>query len=269
MPIDSSHPLASSLRFFIVFINGVAIDLQSWAIGSRNGSAAVQASAVPSGAGTVAKLAAGSSDFYEFAHRPGSEILTEITLAWRGRINSGGAFRHFAGKHVGGGGTNCPFDFRTDSSASPVPVLVRSSGSGFVENVATSGITVGVPTTVEVTKGADLSNTPSFFIGGAAVGSSTSGVTGTATGTAAALRVGRRADGAVQMDGFTEYVAGFASILSADALREFRLAPYALLQQRETRITYSLPPTGVVISAVTATGITATGATPRYTIDFP
>lgn len=71
------------------------------------------------------------------------------------------------------------------------------------------------------------------------------------------------------MNGFTEYVAGWARMLSAAELREFRAAPYALLKPRETPAFYSLPPTGVLISAVTATGITSTGATPRYTIDFP
>lgn len=267
--IDQTHPLARSLRFFFVFVGGVPIDLATWMIGTRNGSAAIQGSGIPAGGGTVAKLASASSDFYEFAHRAEWEILTEITLAWRGRINSGSAFRHFVGKHTGGGGTNCPYDFRTDNAASPKISLVRSSGATFSQFDSIGTIPLNAVATVEATKGADLGVTPTFYINGADAGSTTSGVSGTATGSAATLRIGRRADGAVQMDGFTEYVVGWGQILSADALREFRQAPYALLRPRETPVFYSLPPTGVVISAVTAFDITASAATPRYTIDFP
>lgn len=129
VPIDRSHPLASSLRFFIVFIDGVAIDLQSWAIGTRNGSPVVQASRIPAGTGTVAKLTAGSSDYYEFAHRPEWEITGAISLAWRGIVSTGSAFRHFGGKHSSGGGSNNPFDFRTTNNAAPQVALVRSNGS--------------------------------------------------------------------------------------------------------------------------------------------
>jgi hypothetical protein len=45
--------------------------------------------------------------------------------------------------------------------------------------------------------------------------------------------------------------------------------PWQIFRPLETPIFYSLPPAGVTISAVTAFDITATGATPRYTIDFP
>lgn len=240
MQINRSHPLAPSLRFFIVFINGVAIDLVSWAIGARNGSAAIQGGGVPVGGGTVAKLAAGTSDYYEFAHRPEWDLLGELTLAWRGRLNTGGVFHNFAGKHLTTGATNNPFDFRSTNDNPPRIALVRAAASGSLSNHFSNSdpFTLGASSTAEVTQGATLDLAPTFYANGrqAALFTNSSGPASPATSSSAVLRVGRRPDGVEQMDGFTEYVAGWATLLDADELREFRMAPYALLAPRETPV---------------------------------
>lgn len=234
--IDPSHPLAEEIRFFVSFASLAAFDHVNSALGTRNGSPSIGPYA---GSARAASIASGSNDFYEFAHRPETEILGDITLAWRGIIATGGAFRHFAGKHASNGGINCPFDFRTTNAASPKVTLVRSSQNTFTSFDSVGTIPLAVPTTVEVVKGALLADTPSFYVAGVDAGSTTSGGSGTASGSAAALRIGRRPDGEVQQNGHTEYVVGWARRLTEAELREFRLAPYALLRPVASR-TYFL-----------------------------
>ena len=235
-----AHPLARDLRFFIVFIGGMAIDLCAQSVGAKNGSAAVQPSSIPVGGGTVAKLASASSDYFDWPHREATELIDSITLAWAGRINSV-ASHHFAGKHTGSGGTDNPFDFRTNGSGAPA--LVRGkNGAGLCIHEGASALTANVRQTVEITQGPLLNATSLMYANGASM-SVTVVVAGPANNAAASgqpIRVGRRADGFVQMDGFTEYVAGWARQISAVDLAEFRRAPYAILRPRETPVFHSL-----------------------------
>ncbi len=132
--IDWSHPLIANadLRFFVTRVDGVFVDLVTGAFGTPNGSAVIVPRAglrgVPSS--MQASLASATSDYYEFAHDASWNLTGDMSLLWRGELTSAGALKHFAGKHAAGGGSNNPFDFRTDSSSPAKAVLVRSSAGG-------------------------------------------------------------------------------------------------------------------------------------------
>ena len=238
--IDWSHPLAKNLRFFIANLNGlgVPIDLVSYQVGTVSGSARTEGSFIPQGSGIVSKLTSASSDYYSWSNIDAHNILTEITLAWRGMLSTVGGYRHFAGKHASNGGTNNPFDFRTNNTAgSTAVVLVRAETFASASFTSSATISAGTSAqTVEMTHTGPLNVNATAYING--VSGSTSGATGsgaTPTTNTTGLRVGRRSDGVVQMDGYTEYVLGWARVLTEAELRLFRNAPYALLKKTPSK----------------------------------
>lgn len=236
LPVDSGHPLARDLRFLISFGPNAPYDHVSGTLGTPSGGPSIE---TMRGGARAAKLDSAGSDFYSFAHRPEWEILSAITLAWRGVIASGSNYRHFAGKHSSSGGSFNPFDFRTDNSAAPKPTIVRATGGASTGNYeSTTALTVGAISTVEVTQGAFVSDVPSFYVNGLLTGTTTlsGGSAAPPAGTGDPIRVGRRTDGAVQMDGYTEYLAGWGRILTATELAEFRARPYALIKQTPRRV---------------------------------
>lgn len=247
VPIDWGHPLAADLRFFVAFFDGQPVDYVTCATGTPNGAPSVESW----GNATAAKLDSAGGDYYTWADNDHHDIVGEITLAWRGSIATGVAYRHFAGKTTSSGLTNTPFDFRTDTAPSPVPTMVRSSASAYGVWVASSGISVGATAvhTVEYTQGATLNLTPSFYVDGGAGGSSTlaAGPSSAAAGSTTGLYVGRRPDGAtVQHDGFTEYAVGWARVLTPEELSVFRNAPYALFARSSGKL-ISIPSSGTLI----------------------
>lgn len=263
--INLAHPLVANrnLRFFIVFINGIAYDLVNHLVGTSNGSASVlPRPGTAQSRGFMAKLASSTSDFFSFNDCSGHNITAELTLAWRGIIATGGAFRHFAGKHASNGATDNPFDFRTTNDASPYPVLGRA-GSGALANAlytANSNISPSSTTvrTIEVAHNGTSTSNPTFWIDSTSVTSINSANTPSSfVGNTTGLRVGRRTDGAVQQDGHTEYVAGWAANLTSAELALFRKEPYALLRPVKTRLYYDVPSAGV---SVNLTGNSATAS---------
>lgn len=261
LEIDWSHELSDRLAFFIVQSGGNFYDLVNDARGTKNGSAAIADFKGRTG-DAAAKLASATSDYYAFADVTPYHITGDISLLWSGIINTGSAYRSFAMKGLGGGGTNAPFDFRTDNSAVPKIALVRSNAGSVSLNVtATSGtLSLGVPhqagvssvvSTGAVAMYRDGINTDNFAVGGYTVTADTTN-----------LKVGRRTDGVVQMDGFTEFVIGWSRSLSASEFRELWDNPYQLVRVDQRRLYFGAAAGGGSIGA--ASGVSTAQAIQGY-----
>jgi hypothetical protein len=135
---------------------------------------------------------------------PDAPLITSagITIVWTGIVDTTSDYRHFAGKHEFGGGTNNPFEFRTGPGTTQL-VLVRANAGGHQEMVGSS-LTAGKYHTLAVRVSDNLIQTlPDFFVdgtktagtAGASSGTPTGAVTGTSQNilskwTASALRCG-------------------------------------------------------------------------------
>ena len=214
--LNRRHPIAKDIAFFCTQRGGKFVDLVTGAVGTFNGAGKqplARGQARP--AATIqANLTSAGSDYYEFPHNPAWNLIGDISLLWSGVIATGSAFRHFAGKHAAGGGADNPFDFRTDSGAAPRAALVRANAGGAtINSSAFNAMALGVYNHAGVTCNAANNGSHNYYNNGgpAEVTSAVSG--NAATSNTQTLRVGRRADGAVQMNGTTEAVIGWARIV--------------------------------------------------------
>jgi hypothetical protein len=233
--IDWSHRLSRGLEFDFSFLErggGATFDLRygrrgaftdspTWVNPGINftGSAVVESSAVPD-----------------------APFFGAITLVWKGVIRTGSGFRHFAGKHEGGGGADNPFDFRTNNAGTPRLALIRANAGGFT-NFEGQEVSLSTVNTIAVVTPGVIQTAPIFYVNSSATtGNGVAGSgTGPATGTASTLRIGRRADGVVQMDGVVEFCRGYSRALSADEIRWLTEEPYAHLIVPQYR-RYFIPP---------------------------
>lgn len=221
--IDWNQSLADDLRFYIVSDGATMVDLVAGAVAAFSGSP----TPLPITDGMAADL--DGSDYFEFAHDDDYNLTGELTLIWRGIVDTGSAYRQFCGKHAAAGDTSNPFDFRTDNAASGLLSIVRANHQRQIW--WGPAVTLGALKTYGVSQGAAIEVAPTFYAD--AVPTTGTLLTGVGTGAAAAntspLRIGRRADGAVQMDGKIVLVAGWARVLHADEHRAFHNDPYGLL----------------------------------------
>ena len=253
--LDTRHSLYKGLRFFVYF-PGVALEAVTGSIGVLNGAGYVSNNLTTvRGGGRSAALASATSDFYEFPANPNYNITESITLAWRGQINTGSAFRHFAGKHLSNGAADNPFDFRTDNAANPVPTVVRANATTS-RSIFPSGLAIplAIPATVEFKQGPLISNDGIFYVNGIREAVPGSAPTTATTTNTATLRVGRRADGSVQMDGYTQYIAGWARELTEAELISFRANPWQLFEPRRIYVRVVSAPAGLSANPVRGGG---------------
>ncbi|MDE2022066.1 MAG: hypothetical protein KGI71_04145, partial [Patescibacteria group bacterium] len=197
------------------------------------------------------------SDYYSFASNSAYNITGDLSLLWSGAIATGSGYRSFAFKGSGNGSTNCPFDFRTDNSATPKVAALRSNATTTTLNLATS-VTISLGVSHQV--GASLpvgGGLQVVYLDGASAASSSVGAY-TVTSNSNAMLVGRRADGAVQMNGNTEFVIGWASAFDSGAFAELWAAPYQLVRTLQTRLYFGATAGGGV--TVGLTGVSATGS---------
>jgi hypothetical protein len=160
--------------------------------------------------------------------------------------------------------------------------LTRDPGSGtdwalFTDNVSrrlaygfNGGVTHAATSTVDADTwnlwhiSIDSAGNSAWYTNGVPNGTATGRTIRTATGM---LRFNERNDGASASGTSIGRVYLWNRATSAEEARMLFRNEWGLFAP-ET-VFYSPPPTGVVISAVTATEITETEARPRYTIDFP
>lgn len=219
--VDWGHQLAKGLKFDAIFNEGGGLIVRDFA---NVGLGVGQSSPGWHPRGTDI---AGSS-YWEYSNVTDEGLLSQITLIWRGNIRSGGAFRQFMGKHAGNGANNCPFDYRTDNSGTPLLTLVRSDAGGTATKTGPA-VTLNQYKTYAVSDPRGNTAIDVKFAIDGFVASTVGADSLPVTGSGAPIRVGRRADGAVQMDGICEYARVYTRALSSDELMWSHIEPYAHL----------------------------------------
>lgn len=159
-----------------------------------------------------------------------ADYLGPVTLFWFGSVDTGSAFRHFVGKHAGAGGTNNPFDFRTTNDATPFVRLLVAHATA-VRDWQGQAITLGARQTYGVNRPTPIEATPRSFLNGigANMSNPAGAATGAITGTGANIRIGRRPDGGVQLDGRVEAVYIWKRLLSDAEHLALGLNPFHFL----------------------------------------
>lgn len=158
-----------------------------------------------------------------------ADYLGPVTLFWFGAVDTGSAFRHYMGKHAGAGATANPFDFRTTNDPTPRTRLVVANTA--VRDYQGQLITLGAREAHAVNRPALIETVPTEYLNGLpfAMSLQAGAGTGAPTGTGANIRVGRRADGGVQLDGRMEAVFIWKRLLSNDEHMALWLNPYHFL----------------------------------------
>lgn len=197
--IDWSHPLAQSMAFCYVPAVG-PVDLVTGTRATLSGSPAPSSSEL----GAATSFVPGTSDYLSFA-LPDAAFLGPVTWLWQGKTRSASRYNSFFHKHAAGGGNNSPVSFLTLNGTSPQRLTAsRATAAGNRNYDTNSGaLTVGVESSVVVTyPTGDVDVAPTIYCNGLAYAATGAGTgTGAAVGSSAALQIGRRADGAVQLDG--------------------------------------------------------------------
>jgi hypothetical protein len=150
-------------------------------------------------------------------------------------------------KHTTNGATDNPFGFLTDNAATPSLSIVRANAGGYRQWLA-QPVTLGVVQEHVVSfPGSLIETMPSAYINAVAQSVSNPSGTGTGavTGSAADLRVGRRADDIVQLDGTIIHAAIWSRALSAADILWLYTEPYAMLRPIVRR-RYFVPAAGAV-----------------------
>lgn len=228
--IDWSHPLSQSLEFCVVPAVSVH-DLARGYPAVRNGSPAVSRNKF----GEAVRLASATSDFLEYTGVPDAPFLGALSVLWVGNVQTASAFRSLVHKHASNGANNSPFSLLTDNSASPQKLTLSRASSGSNRNYDTTAgcLPVGVDNVVVMTTPSGIVNTtPAIYVNGLA--QATTGVgpsTFNATGSGASIRIGRRADGAVQANGDVSIVALWSRALSANEVAALTADPFQMLRQ--------------------------------------
>ncbi len=222
--------VASGLLIEYRFDDGSGTTLTDY-VGGFNGTLGTGAADRPDWVAAGLDFIPANADVVINTTFPDTNVLGAITICVVANIDTGAAFRAFIGKCLTNGGSNNPFDFRTSNAATPLLILIRANGSGgVVREYAGQATTLGAYRMYSVVCSDGLVQTaPTFYIGSSAqVGSLVGGgnQNGAVTGSSASLRIGRRPDGAVQMDGIIAYILIYSRALSAGEIAQ----NYAALQ---------------------------------------
>ena len=164
----------------------------------------------------------GVNDYVDIVDADDTKYTGALTICEWAYIRTGGGSRHFAGKHLSNGGSNNPFDFRTDAGATPTMVFVRANAGGYRLWTGPS-VTLGTWKYYCVTASdGTLTTAPNFYVDGAkTIGTNTSGSgAGAVTGVGTNIRIGNRADGVVKMDGFIDEVRVYSRALTGTEITD-------------------------------------------------
>lgn len=278
--LNRQHPLVRGLQFGLFAAHGAgpSFDLVNGYVLTPNGGAVW--SAGPEGV-LLSLPSASSSYVVTSSAPPDTNYLGPLSIVYRGRVNSGSAYRAFVGKTSGNGATANPFDFRTTNDPTPKLALVRAN-TAFSE-IDGPAITLNQIQTYGVTtNSSNVANNAGtlFYVDG--VQSSFSAASGSGSGAPTGggnnIQIGRRPDGAVQMDGTCEMVLIWNRVLSADEMAWLVHEPFTLIRESPqqaswfTIVTASSPALSAGTLTLGATGTTSqalsiatdTGGTPPY-----
>jgi hypothetical protein len=237
-PISAWQPdiVRSSLVSEYRFDKGSGTSLLDY-VSKYNGTLGAGASDLPDWVATGLDFVPGNSDVVINSTMPDSVLLTACTVSVVANIDTGSAFRAFVVKALTNAGTDNPIDFRTDNAATPKLTTVR--GTTIIGNryeYSGPAITIGSWRMYSVTCPDGLvASAPTFYVG--ATSTAATKVFGTSsglsvTGSGAALRIGRRADGSTQMDGRIAYILIYNRALTSAEITQNYNALKAMLVSR-------------------------------------
>lgn len=161
---------------------------------------------------------------------PDAPFLGAITIIVYAKIDTGGGYRHFAGKHAGNGANSNPFDFRTTNAATPSLVLIRAKDAGSSVWDGPS-VTLGQWKQYAITQSGLLEESATFYINGfPTVDDPPPTTSGAPTGSGADIRIGDRADSAVTMDGQIDHVFFYNRVLTASEMNHLFINPFQMFK---------------------------------------
>jgi hypothetical protein len=136
---------------------------------------------------------------------PDSALLSSagLTISVVCQLDTSG-LRELVAKQNASGTTNFPIDFRINSTTIEA---IRANASDFKYYSGPAATTGAYRMYSVVYADQNVNTTPVFYVGTTATNGTAAGgaATGAATGSSGNLRIGRRFDGAVQMDGVIAY----------------------------------------------------------------
>lgn len=174
----------------------------------------------------------GSNDKIVTSARDDTGFLGDITICVWANIDTGSAYRGFAAKDSAAGGPT-PFDFRTNSEATPTLSIVRANSGGY-RWWDGPAVTLGSWHFYCVTASGTITTAPTFYKDASPTTGSAHPVTpgtgtGNPTGVDEPIHVGIRADSVVKMDGKMAELPIWSRILSADEIAAvMRCGPWAV-----------------------------------------
>jgi hypothetical protein len=259
--IDWDNPDARDLRF--MYVGSMPIDLVTGQSASISGGASQRTITSAQGAAVGPDLS--GSSYLDFGTRPSWNITGPMAFMWRGVFDATtGAFRCLFSKDSSPGSQVAPFDVYLDSSGSSLACIRAASGQYQRWELARTPVVGALTTIAYNAPGANIQDQPFFALNGEALaGASLTG--GIGTGPAGAntdgLRVGRRLDGATQLDGTVEITAIWARSLSGEEHARVFRNPYSLLKPVRRRLYFIGATTGVFgTSAATLAATTGTAS---------
>lgn len=151
-----------------------------------------------------------------------AEVTGAITLISVANLDVGSNEHVFANKHSAGsgGGTQNPFDYRTDNAATPRMNLIRANTGVGVWGGPNA--VVGSWRMYSVTAPAAIETAPTFYVNTTSTTGSSLSVTGSGapTGSNAALRIGERPAGSFYLDGDVAYTLIYSRELTEKEIGE-------------------------------------------------
>lgn len=162
-------------------------------------------------------------------------LLGARTLLWRGVITAGGNYNSLLA--LGTGWTTAGYDFLTDNSdPQKLLYILTQAGTGSTARrsyLSTGTLSAGHPHTAIAAADAAIEVLPSLFIDGLDVGATNTEGTGTGSllTNSADIRIGRRDNNDVQLDGAVSVVAAWGRRLSAAEAAQISPDPMVLVTQ--------------------------------------
>lgn len=250
--LDFSHPLAQALVLCVVFNQGAGLTVQDLTgnprhqfLGSSSGigwlpSPDIGPATDISGTGVWTATAPSDTPF-----------LGDITIVWRGVVDTGGALREFVNKSGADAATANPFTFYTNTDANPRPRLTRANTTYRGWITPTTGFNAGVLNKVQtfaVSQVAAIETAPLFYINGMfsgpAVDVGPGAGTGAPTGSSKDIRIGQAPS--IQMDGKVDFVMIWNRVLTPSEHLWLATEPYTFMLPPAPWRRWFLPQTSVL-----------------------
>ena len=234
--IDWENPDTRDLRF--MYVGSMPVDLVTGRTATVVGGAAPRT--INGGNGAAIGPDISGTSYLDFGTRESWNVLGRMTLFWRGQIDSAaGAFRCPISKANNNGAATTPFDVYIDSGSGRVAFGKASTSYRYfaTANAAASG-SVNAFAFVATTD--DMLNAPLCALNSSRLETASvfadNGGTGLATGNTNSLKIGRRDDGATQLDGAPEVSMLWARSLSQEEYARVYQNPYSLLKPVRRRL---------------------------------